>query len=517
MIPNVRLKFSDSRGAVLLITLAILLTLSVIALVSVKTSETEMSIAGNDVKRTQALLAAEAGIANTENIFRTYPKQINADTLMAWINAASSLPNTSFRVAMESGLPVRNVIALGKSQTAEAAVQVTYRYAANPYNIWNNAIFAGHGQDGVSIRGNTGVHGSVHILGNGEPYIDANGNGKWDAGEPYTDANRDGGYDRPMLPTEPALSLTGTANISNNYNGLSATLASRLPPITTSTYAGETVQSLMAELRVQHGQVVLDGSANVGEPNVAGGSPAIKETMDATWVSDGYTGSAATGSVFSDNGFEEAYDMEDRGVKMPNLDEPYTDPMGASYTTYMAYLKSKAVVVNGNLKIECGVMRSGISAGTNSLSIDALGNITANGTIYVTGNIEIVGACPVKYDGRFTLVSEGDVLVDADFYSKGTFPTDDVAGVISHGKLLLGDKSSQLKLAGAIFAQQEVITNKQTQLAGTIVSNYFNMTQVPNIFQVPGLAGNLPPYMPGGDDVYAYAWLRVPKSWTELY
>jgi hypothetical protein len=135
----------------------------------------------------------------------------------------------------------------------------------------------------------------------------------------------------------------------------------------------------------------------------------------------------------------------------------------------------------------------------------------------VKGNIEITGDCPLLYDGRFTLVSEGNVTFDADFYSKGTFATDDAAGVISHGKLNLGVKSSQLRLAGAFFAQEEVLTNKQTQILGTLVSNYFNLTQVPEIFQVPSLVENLPPWMPGADNAYVYAWRRVPKSWTELF
>ena len=69
---------------------------------------------------------------------------------------------------------------------------------------------------------------------------------------------------------------------------------------------------------------------------------------------------------------------------------------------------------------------------------------------------------------------------------------------------------------GAFFAQEEVVTAKQTQLAGTLVSNYFAATQVPDIYQVPELVKNLPPGMPGTDDVILYTWQRVPKSWVEL-
>jgi hypothetical protein len=92
-----------------------------------------------------------------------------------------------------------------------------------------------------------------------------------------------------------------------------------------------------------------------------------------------------------------------------------------------------------------------------------------------------------------------------------------MAGVISYGRMVLGDQAAQLRLAGAFFAQEEVETNKQTQIAGSLVSNFFNMAQVPDIFQVPSMVANLPPSMPGSDDVYIYAFRRVPKSWTELY
>ncbi len=510
-------RLANPDGSALVVSLFVLLVLSLIAITSVKTSNTEISIAGNNVRRSQAVLASEAGLARTESVLRSLPKQVNADTLMSIINAATTLPNASYQVSMESGLPFRKVVAIGTASEANAAIQVTYQYSANPYNIWNNALFAGHGQDGKSINGNTGVHGSVHILGNGEPYQDQNGNGTRDTGEPYTDANHDGSYDPPLASNEVALDMSGSAEISNNYDGLAAPLLGRLPALAPMPYGGETVQSLMAELRVQHGQVALGGSATVGQPNVTGGSPAIKETMEAAWVTDGYTGSAASGAVYTDVGYEEEYDLDDLGPLMPNLDLPYTDGGGVTHSTYMNYLKSKAVVVSGDLKIHCPSSLPPIGSGANYLSTDASGYLVGQGIIYVQGNIEITGTCPVQYDGRFTLVSEGDVMVDADFYSKGTFATDDMVGVVSHGEITFGDKKSQMSVSGAFFAQEKVTVFKQTALAGTLVSNLFNMTQVPDLYQVPSLASNLSPGMPGAEDVYRYSWRRVPKSWTELY
>jgi hypothetical protein len=182
----------------------------------------------------------------------------------------------------------------------------------------------------------------------------------------------------------------------------------------------------------------------------------------------------------------------------------------------MTYLKSNALVIPGDLVLEEGVPQTLISGGGGSIVMDAAGNLTVSGMVYVEGDIIMKGENPIEYDGRFTLISEGNVTMDADFLSKGTFPTDDAAGVIAHGSMRLGADKSHLDLMGAFFSQEEIITAKQTSLAGTLVSNYFGATQVPDIYQVPELSKNMPPGMPGADDVYMYAWQKVPKSWVEL-
>jgi hypothetical protein len=515
--PGISYAIQSERGAALIVALIILVALGMIAAISIEVSDTEMNIAGNYLNRSRALLAAEAGQARTEAVMNLNPDMTASDSLMAFINADTLLPNSHFKVAMDTGMPLRKVIAVGYSvQGGAAGIEVTYRHRLNPINIWNNAVFAGHGQNSMSIRGNVGIHGSVHILGDGEPFVDANSNGIRDAGEPYTDANHDGVYDAPMTADSVGLSMNGTASLTNNYDGMSATLSSRLPALPTTQYAGETVQTLDAELRLKHGTVELDGTGTIGDPNVVGGAPAVKETFDGAYASDGYTGSQGENGVHADNGSGNGYDLPDGKVKMPNLDEPYTDKFGTSHISYMTYLKSNALVISGNLVLEQGIAQALISGGSGSIFMDAAGNLAVTGMVYVEGDIVIKGANPIEYDGRFTLISEGNVTMDADFLSKGIFPSDDAAGIIAHGRMDLGVNKSQLQLMGAFFAQEEIITTKQTELAGTLVSNYFGATQVPDIYQVPDLVKHMPPGMPGADDVYLYAWMRVPKSWVEL-
>jgi hypothetical protein len=310
--------------------------------------------------------------------------------------------------------------------------------------------------------------------------------------------------------------MTGTATLSNNYTGMPAELSSRVPALSSVQYGGETVETLAATLRVKHGNVSLSGAGKVGQPDQTGGTPAVKETMDGVYVSDGWSGSAAEDAVFSDNGFHNAYDLEDADLTMPNLDDPFTDESGIPYPSYMDYLQANALVINGDLQLQTPTPTPLISSGHGSIALDAFGNLQISGIVYVKGDITIGGSDPVLYDGRGTLVSEGSVSVGVDLYSKGQFPTDDVLGVISHTRMHLGTSDAQLKLAGAFFAQEEVENGKQNHLAGSIVSNSFGMTQVPDLYQVPALSKNLPPGMPGADDVNQYAWRRVPRSWVEL-
>jgi len=58
-------------------------------------------------------------------------------------------------------------------------------------------------------------------------------------------------------------------------------------------------------------------------------------------------------------------------------------------------------------------------------------------------------------------------------------------------------------MMGAFYAQNKIVSTKQNQIAGTFVSDIFDMgINDPKIFQVPGLENNLPPGMPGAVITY---------------
>ena len=103
-----------------------------------------------------------------------------------------------------------------------------------------------------------------------------------------------------------AMHMSGTSLIHNHYGALDPSLRIRIPALPATMVQGAPVESLNSVLRVKNGLVGMSGNSEIGEPEVLGNG--VKETMDAVYVSDGWTGMDidANGdpqSVYSDNGF----------------------------------------------------------------------------------------------------------------------------------------------------------------------------------------------------------------------
>jgi len=543
----------EEKGSALLLALIIMVMLTFIFIAALTTSITDMDISQNMKERTSSFYMAEAGLELGMKVLRNNPNTLNNDSLESLINANPNLGSGSFSVDVTGTAPYKTLTSSGNSQEGKSQVQVIVKRKRDPFNIWNNIVFAGVGQSGHSIQGNVSFHGPVHILGEGEPYSDANGNGHWDPpdtytdlngnglwnpGEPlltdsdgdgvwdpaeaYTDANGNGVYDASLTAVDLAYEISGTAMIYNNYTGINSALSSRIPPLDTTTLNGEVVNTLNAELRVKHGQVSVSGSATVGTPNVSGNS--VKETMDGCYVNDGYTGNKGASQVYSDNGTNQGYDLEN-DLNFPNLSDPYTDPStGYSYASYQNYLQSNALVISSDLNLQPGISYPSQSNAYGSIYLDNAGNLQISGIVYVTGNINInsgsggLKSTPILYDGQGTLVSANNINLSTHVLSNGMFPADDVMGFIAAKDLNIGTGSgdSHLNLMGAFYAEYKITNAKQNQIAGAMVSNYFQMTNVPDLFHVPSLADNLPPGMPGSGTAYTYTYQIVPNSWREL-
>ncbi|MDX9972107.1 MAG: hypothetical protein RBU21_03850 [FCB group bacterium] len=392
-------------------------------------------------------------------------------------------------------------------------------------NVWRNAIFAGNGQAGGLINGNVSIHGSVHLLG----------------------VNLLEG-----IQAIAALDLSGASLIHNNYTGLGADIRARVPALPRTIYNGEDIETLNANLRVRNGLVELSGNSEIGEPDIRGNT--TKETMDGTYVTDGWGGNATINdgdrgdptSVFSDNGWDELYDLGTR-VPMPMLADAWRDPgtgalrtnpaTGQNYT-HMDYFHSEltGTPYPGNLTIQANAnfyynaTRPADANPANRQATDdyiffnaATNVMQINGQIEVDGDLEITRGGgndkTIHYTGRGALLVRGNAILNTDLYAQNangttalSYPVNNCFGIMVEGDMTIGTLS-QLTLMGAFYAQGRIICSKQSLIMGTFVSNYFDMGgQVPDIYQVPDLATNLPLGMIG-----AYPILMIQRvSWREI-
>ena len=511
----------------------------------------------SDRRNAIAFQVAQAGL---ELGITEASRQAQLDDLSQGQFLPSSVNYTSTLQSLAPGATVVVDILPSPSQTyAWITSTVTYdnrtksvrtRLSLREVGIWNNAIFAGTGAVGQAINGNVDIRGSVHLLGDGEDYTDTNHNGHWDAAEPFTDlnhngvwdpgepftdtngdgvwsnaepyndSNHNGMYDPPLTVTDMNTTFGGTAFLGNNYSGIPSALSSVIPALV--PVGG--VSTLNAEVRVKHGMVSLSGNAKIGT-NAIVDFGASKNTIDGSYVSDGFTGNAGAASVYSDNGTSHAYDLGNMGITFPLISGIGADPyFGASqqWTNELAYLQAKSLTIPvATIKANSSAFSYGPDANGNSISFTPASGangavLDIHGVVRINGDLQIGAKDSIGYSGIGTIFSEGSIYVDGNFLPKAgkTFPTSARVGMIAKLDINLatGNGSSQLNMAGAFYAQGKIVSRKQNQIAGTFVANSFDMgTNVPNIYQVPSLVHNMPPAMPGDKSV---VFLQL-KSWKE--
>lgn len=555
------------RGSAMVLGFFALMLVSALGIALLSLATNALTAAKRDTLRARALACAEAGVdmaisflmeggpnGEAPGEFRTnHPSSDPEDHTNDTMYVFSTSPGETTRLCVRdgSGLTAGKIVITSFGTATEGGSSVTrtlkvvVKLNQENVNVWNNAIFAAVGQAGRCINGNVAIRGSVHLLGDAEEFTDVDGDQRWDDNEPYTDSNRNGQYDlgepftdvdgdghrdarEPFVDVngngvrDPALTVTdlateisGTAEIGNNYSGMPSELLAKLPPLPKVLFGGELVDSLQAKLRVKHGRVDISGSATVGYPDQPGNS--YKETLDGTYVNDGYGGNQGASSVYSDNGPLHGYDLGDGVVTFPVIDSgAYTAPNGITYTNYLNYLQANATVVPGNLEIRSGTALT-ISGPKGSLVIDSSGNMTISGIVYVTGTITFQPKqSRITYSGKGTLVTPSSIYVHCDLMPRTNFPRSDALGLIAGDRIELatGGGDAQLTMAIAMYAQHQIVSSKQNQVAGTMVSSYFSMTNVPKLYQVPELADNLPPGMPGGDPIYVRS-ITI-ESWQEI-
>ncbi len=497
-------KLFNERGSLLIISYLVIFVLLALGAAFIALSVNESRIAERQRRTTLAFHIAEAGIERA--IYDLRQDFLNDASSPSWsdgdINGFTIGPNTasfysigygstslnsgSYTVQLKNVTGITDAIWIRSTGTL-GDVQQAIEVYAKIVNLspWNNAIFAGAGAAGAMVNGNVNIRGSVHILGTG------------------------------IQSTDLVVDLGGTAEIiGNNYKDLAASLKAKIPALPTTTVNGETVETLSAVLRVKRGIVGLSGSATAGEANVTGN--AYKETIDAAYVTNGYGGSQGATNVHSDNGTSSAYDLGDT-VSFPRLSDPY-----GGYSTYQGYLKANALVISNvaDLTTLANITPTSTDFSFSSAkgSISKTGaSLTISGIVYIDNggslNMSKAGSNKtITYTGSGAILAEGNVQINTDLVTSGnnSFPTN-ILGIMTPNTI--GFNEANIDVMGLFYGETKVKPEKQTDIVGTIVSNYFDMgTNVPSIYQVPDVINHLPPGLIGQSGT----WVMKIVSWQKI-
>jgi hypothetical protein len=394
-------------------------------------------------------------------------------------------------------VPVRSTGAVPNgSEPSTQRVESDLRVMIFRVSIWDNAIFAGEGQAGKSINGNVEVRGSVHVVGD------------------------------PNNPT--LLDWGGGATVGNNY--VDAALASywdvdwvKLPSLPVVEINGEWVQSLDAEVRVKNGDLDFGGSSSLGNPDATGNTR--KETLDGFYA-DGTVTLSGTAAIHADAN-EDKYDIK-ATIPFPSLNDPFTDPVtGVFYASHRDYLNTVGLTLPEN-QISDNTPAFSVSDGSgNSADWDPVTSILQiNGICRVDGDLMIGrngATLRVQYSGTGTIYATNDIDFRWDLMPVGGYlnaldvPMNNI-GLIADSDVNIATAggATWLKLMAAVYAEDTITIAKQTRIAGSLVGKSFNLgNNVPQVWQVPKLAVNLPPGMPGGDPLM-YAQRSEVSNWMHV-
>ena len=118
----------------------------------------------------------------------------------------------------------------------------------------------------------------------------------------------------------------------------------------------------------------------------------------------------------------------------------------------------------------------------------------------------------ITYTGSGSILAEGNVQINANLVTSGnnSFPAN-ILGIMTPNTI--GFNEANIDVMGLFYAENMARAEKQTDIVGTIVSNYFDMgTNVPSVYQVPDIMNHLPAGLIGQNT----AWVMKTVSWRKI-
>ncbi|VAW17915.1 hypothetical protein MNBD_BACTEROID05-1343, partial [hydrothermal vent metagenome] len=241
------------------------------------------------------------------------------------------------------------------------------------------------------------------------------------------------------------------------------------------------------------GEVSLTGSGYVGEADVS--SNAYKETLDATYVSNGWAGSQGANNVNSDNGDVDGYDLGD-AITFPDM-----------VTTYSAYLEANSLVLSAaadltemaDIKYGSNFTFTDVSNGYGSIDMDGAGNLSISGKVYVKGGDVIFkvdgGNETINYTGTGVIYSTNDVILKANLLTDGnsSFPSNIIGFMAGNDVQFDRTPTSTTEVMGLFYAVNRIHFDKSVYVAGTVVGDFIEGESNGSVvYQVPDTVSNLP-------------------------
>ena len=397
---------------------------------------------------------------------------------------------------------IRSTGTFGTTEAATQVIRSDLVVMLRPISeIWDNAIFAGGGimGGGYAVQGNAQIRGSLYV--NGDQF------------------------------DPPRVRWTGTSFIWNHYREIESNqnfdeYAWKIPDPPTTEYNGQEVDTLGSVVRMKYADLELMGNVEWGEGDDE--TNPVKDTLDGFYL-DGTVNDPD--KIHADeSGFQED------AIDFPSIYDPYDEDGdgNADWATYKEYLEDRSLLIPethiGDLTAS---FEHGAPGGNHIKWDQPTGELTIEGLVRVVGDLELgfreddvinPQDAYISYTGTGTIFADGDLTLIGDIMPKGHYLLErDVNGELVASDQNLGLISSQainvpiswtnpvtdelitlshLKVMAALFGEEMITLQKQDRFAGAFVTKNIDLgNQVPRVFQVPWLAGMLPPGLPGSGEM----------------
>ena len=402
-----------AQGIALVTALAILVVVGILVAGSFLSTQLELGITKNDTTSIQAQYVADAGLEKYKAALFQYYRYVE-DTLnnnttnptrtacysrigegLDWLrNGTTSLAWNSNKIAFTSGLgePVYaadgttiigrynvtlyrdlaqpklfTLVSEGNSHGARATMRAVIEL--NNTGVLQQAIFAGHGQANKFINGGATIRGGIYVVGDSSnqsnTVFNSNGN--------FSQLNS---YD-----------LTSGTRYQDMVNRVSS--------------ANQVADNLCASLRVQYGQVDLNGSVKLGDPsNKLLGVYIGQDVSQDLVVNSTLLQCTATKGICTDNG-PSSFDLNpDAAPTFPTLDSTPSSSQGCDLASWRDCIHRDASNNGITLEYNNGSPQVVTPSGTTLSDLSScMAALTASGTRTVAFGTDAVD-CTVKLNGN---------------------------------------------------------------------------------------------------------------------